>query len=211
MGVSGDADSIRIVFGLGNPGLAYRDNRHNSGFLFLDHLLSRDGTRLVRRERGCRSVLEWVELWERSVLLVRPQTFMNLSGEAYVQVLDREAASPRQSLVVYDDLDLLPGSFRIRERGSAGGHRGMASIIERAGTTEIPRLRLGIGRADRSGDAVGYVLADFSPEERALLSGVFDRSAEALRTILLEGIQPAMCRHNQAGAASPEVEADGAP
>jgi len=211
MGETGAADSIRIIFGLGNPGLAYRHNRHNAGFLFLDRLLSQPDHRLIGRERGTRAVLERVELWGRPVLLVRPQTYMNLSGEAYVRVLADEAVLPQQTLIVYDDLALPLGRLRIRQRGSAGGHRGMASIIERSGTAEIPRLRLGIGPAESPADTIAWVLSDFSPAEREVLARVFDRSVEALRTILSDGILRAMSSHNQAGEVAREVEPDETP
>lgn len=190
------ATSIVALFGLGNPGLAYRKNRHNAGFLFLDHLTRHVRIPAQARKRRCHSILVPARLFDRDVLLVKPQTYMNLSGQAYRQVLDAYHLTPAQTLVIHDDLALPFGRARVRPRGSAGGHRGMDSIIRHAGTSEIPRFRLGIGAPPETVPAADYVLADFSPSEMILLTVIFGTVYNALEILMQDGIDKAMSSFN---------------
>jgi len=191
-----DPADVRAIFGLGNPGLAYRFNRHNAGFLFLDRLLRDDRvTRLERRDEAS-SRVDWVLLGGARLLLVRPQTFMNLSGAAFGAILAAHGWEPCQTLLIYDDLDLPLGSFRLRSRGAPAGHRGVRSILEKAGTTAVPRLRIGVGPRPPEVEAADFVLADFTAAERSRLEAVFDGAADALVCVLTEGLTVAMSRYN---------------
>lgn len=189
-----DPESVLAIFGLGNPGLGYRYTRHNAGFLFLDYLVRREDVTVLAGKRKYDSRLERVHLFGRTVHLIKPQTFMNLSGEAFTQVLDAYHLTPRQTMVIYDDLDLPFGTFRIRARGSSGGHRGMESIIRMAGTSDIPRLRIGITGEAGYDDAVEYVLGEFTNEERQTLPRLFSLMGQALESVLVEGVDAAMTK-----------------
>lgn len=189
---------ISAIFGLGNPGPRYENNRHNAGFLFLDWLSASRGVRVLETCRRNHAEARKAEVFGRPVTLVKPMTFMNLSGDAFRGWTGSLRLKPCQTIVVYDDLDLPFGTLRVRARGSSGGHKGMESIILEAGTDEIPRVRFGIGSADRPLDAVGFVLSDFTPSEMAELPDLFKRVRDALRTALAAGLQAAMNRFNQA-------------
>ena len=157
-----DSADLRAVFGLGNPGLAYRFHRHNAGFLFLERVLQDARVTRLEHRTELLSLVDWVAVGGARYLLVRPQTFMNLSGQAFESVLAAHGWVPRQALLVYDDLDLPLGSFRLRTRGASAGHRGVRSILEAARTTAVPRLRLGVGPRPPEADAADFVLADFT-------------------------------------------------
>ncbi|MBN2431235.1 MAG: aminoacyl-tRNA hydrolase [Acidobacteria bacterium] len=196
------ADEARpdAIFGLGNPGLAYRETRHNAGFLFLDYLIRRRRVPVRTKKRRYQAVIQEAYLFGQDVHLIKPQTFMNLSGVAYQLVLAAWHLSPGQTMVVYDDLDLPLGHFRIRTRGSSGGHRGMANIIERSGTQDIPRIRIGIRPEDEEyGDAAEYVLHPLTVKERQILDGLFERMYEALELIYRSGYERAMAIYNNPG------------
>lgn len=191
------ATDIRVIFGLGNPGLLYRATRHNAGFLFLDQLASSPELKLLSssRERLVHThLLQWQN---RQLLLAKPQTYMNRSGLAFLELANRLELKPAQFLVVYDDLDLPLGTIRIRPRGSSGGHRGLQSIIEQASTTEIPRLRIGIRPDGEYGDAAGFVLAPFTAEEETLFQQTLAMAVEAFSLLLQDGLAAAMCRYNR--------------
>ncbi len=191
-----DSADLRAVFGLGNPGLAYRFHRHNAGFLFLERLLRDDRIRRLEHRAEALSLVDWVAVGGSRFLLVRPQTFMNLSGQAFESVLAAHGWTPRQALLVYDDLDLPLGAFRLRTRGATAGHRGVRSILEAARTTTVPRLRLGVGPRPPEVDAADFVLADFTAAERPRLEAVFDDAVDALLSALDEGLAAAMNRFN---------------
>lgn len=185
------------LFGLGNPGLRYRYNRHNAGFLFLDWLGPRVRQGPVRTETGLLARVGEGELAGRPLLLVRPQTWMNLSGQCYGAVLEASGVPAERTLVVYDELALPFGSFRVRGQGSSGGHRGMESILAAAGRTDIPRLRIGIGGEAPPEDTVHYVLSDFTPSESEQLPDLFARLAEVVEAWAADGLRAAT---NRAGA-----------
>jgi PTH1 family peptidyl-tRNA hydrolase len=183
-----------LVVGLGNPGREYRENRHNVGFMLLDRLAVRLDLRFTRLQS--RALVASGTYEGRKILLAKPQTFMNLSGQA-VQGLVRFYKLPLENLLVaHDHLDLPLGTLRIRPDGGAGGQRGMESILERLGTDEFARLRLGIGRPPGQMDPAAYVLQDFSAAEQAILSEMLGRAVEAVLTWLTDGIETAMNRFN---------------
>lgn len=189
--------------GLGNPGRRYRGTRHNVGFEVVERLARRWGVRF--RVQGRAEVAEATFAGE-PVVLAKPLTYMNLSGEAVGELVRRLGLKPGQVLVVYDDMDLPVGTVRVRARGSSGGHRGMTSVLEALGTAEVPRVRVGIGRPAPAEAAaavsdlvrlVDHVLSRFSPEERAQVDQAVERAADAVETALGEGIHRAMDRFNR--------------
>jgi PTH1 family peptidyl-tRNA hydrolase len=183
---------MRLVVGLGNPGRRYRGTRHNVGFRVVDLLARRWGVSL--RPEGAAEVAE-ARFAGQPVLLAKPLTYMNLSGQAVGELVRRWRIPPSSVLVVYDDMDLPTGALRVRARGSAGGHRGVASVLEALGTSEVPRVRVGIGRPGT--DAVDHVLSRFTEAEEPLVAEAVERAAEAVETVLREGIQRAMDRFNR--------------
>jgi PTH1 family peptidyl-tRNA hydrolase len=185
---------MRLVVGLGNPGERYRRTRHNVGFMVVDALSSglhpRQG-----REDGAAWVLDG-EIAGTPALLVKPLTFMNRSGQAVADLLDRNGLAPESLVVVMDDVALDLGALRIRERGSHGGHNGLRSIVDVLGTEEFPRVRIGVGRKDVEGDLAEYVLAPFPDEDVLVVHEVVGRAADAVRCLLREGAGTAMNRYN---------------
>lgn len=192
---------MKLIVGLGNPGRHYVNNRHNVGFKCVDLFAREHGISLT--QRGARSKLGSGEVAGTKVILAKPQTFMNLSGEAVKALAQRYRISPKDILVIYDDLDLPLGKIRIREKGSSGGHKGMKSIIENLGTQDIPRIRIGIAPVrtemhtkPSKVDAVKHVLSDFTDEEIIVMQEVYPRVAAAINCILSEGIATAMNKFN---------------
>lgn len=184
--------------GLGNPGDRYRDTRHNAGFQVVEKLAAEEGIRIRSREGKSRVGRGTVA--GESVVLALPQTYMNASGEAVRALCEKNGIGPEDLCVVFDDIDLPLGVLRMRARGSAGGQRGMRSVIDRLGTTEFSRLRVGVRgeRYSREKDELGdYVLAPFARGEKELYRRSIDRAAEALRVWLDEGIDAAMRLANQ--------------
>jgi PTH1 family peptidyl-tRNA hydrolase len=179
----------RLVFGLGNPGREYAATRHNVGFWVLDRLARREGLLFEPGEslEGYEgpSDFRWARCADRDALLVKPETFMNLSGEVVGPIAAWTGVAPEECLVVFDDLDLPLADLRIRPGGSSGGHRGLQSIIETLGTERIPRLRIGIGRS--STDAARHVLSRFSTEEQRAIDAAVAEAAEALSFWLFSG------------------------
>ncbi len=189
-----------IIVGLGNPGRRYAHHRHNVGFQCLDALAQAHG--LTFSQRKFRAMLAHGNIGPTPVLLAKPQTFMNLSGEAVAPLLGYYRRTPADLLVIYDDLDLPLGTIRIRAQGGAGGHKGMQSIIHHLQTQEFPRLRVGIGRPPEGLDPADYVLHPFTASERAVMAPVYPWVAEAVAYILSEGLAEAMNRFNRPYASS---------
>lgn len=183
----------RLIVGLGNPGQRYANNRHNVGFMVIDALAARAGVTVERRMRG--ALVAGAELAGVRVLLAKPQTYMNLSGRAVHELMSWYRLDTSQLLIIFDDMDLPLGKLRLRERGNAGGHRGMQSIIQHLGTSEIPRLRIGIGRPALE-KPEEYVLMDFLPEEQSVIASAVERAVEAVETVLRDGMAVAMSRFN---------------
>jgi len=183
-----------IIVGLGNPGRAYRETRHNIGFMLLSRLADRLGVEFSRMES--KSMVTKGEYKGHHLILAKPLTYMNLAGQA-VSSLVRFYKVPLENLLVaYDDIDLPVGTQRLRPDGGAGGHKGMQSIIQQLGTNEYPRLRLGIGRPPGRKGAAAYVLKDFSGEEAEFLPVYLDRGIEAILTFVTDGIDTAMNKYN---------------
>ncbi len=207
MGSAGNSLGNRmLIAGLGNPGSEYADTRHNIGFMVLDRLAGHLPKKNFEEVHGCSSRYLRGTYAGRPLFLQKPETFMNLSGEAIAALMRREELEPRELLVVYDDMDLELGRLRIRERGSCGGHNGIRSIIEHLGTESFPRLRVGIGHR-KGGNGVDHVLSPFEADERAVLEKVLAAAAEALVLILRRGIKQAMNSYNPLDfSAEPETE-----
>jgi PTH1 family peptidyl-tRNA hydrolase len=182
----------KAVVGLGNPGPQYERTRHNLGFLAIDHYLER-----VRRAPEPLPDEHALLYRVGRDLLAKPQTYMNLSGLAVREISKRFRLAPQQFFIVYDDVALPFGTLRARARGGAGGHRGMASVIEALGTEEVPRLRLGIGRDPVPEDLTSYVLEEFTPEEEERLDAFLDRAAEAIGCFLYRDILAVMNEFNR--------------
>lgn len=185
-----------LVVGLGNPGAEYERTRHNLGFMLVD-LLAREAGATVKR-KDCRALVGRAVIEGETVELVKPQTYMNLSGEAISCLLAKqESKDAAQSLIVIsDDLALPFGTLRLRRRGSAGGHNGLKSIIAALRTDEFFRLRIGIQPAHPLSETKSFVLDEFTRNERADLDEILDRSAQALRAVLRDGIDKAMAEYN---------------
>ena len=195
---------LALVVGLGNPGDRYVGTRHNIGFEVLDALVRRlasDPSRPPRIDRlDCRALTGRVRIGDVPVLLAKPQTYMNLSGESVKGLLVKHAIPRERVLVVSDDVALPVGRLRIRPSGSSGGQKGLQNVIDCLGTDAFPRLRVGIaGDHFRPGeDKADYVLERFSKAERAALVPVLEAACEAIETFVLEGIDAAMNRFNRA-------------
>ena len=183
---------MKVIVGLGNPGREYANTRHNLGFMVVDELGRRAGA-TSGKSRFKADLLETTVQGLRLVM-VKPQTFMNLSGHAVRETLQWYKVPKTNVLVIVDDLDLPFGTIRLRGNGSHGGHNGLRSIFEQLGSNDVPRLRIGIGRGH--GVAVTQVLSRFSPEEETELSGVIAAAADCATVWLTEGLIPAMNRCN---------------
>ena len=186
---------MKLIVGLGNPGERYKLTRHNLGFRVVDRLARKTGISLS--ERRCESVLGRGPWDEQTIVLAQPQTFMNRSGMAVRCLLGETACRMANLVVIYDDLDLPFGQIRIRFRGSAGGHRGMLSILECIGAAEFPRIRLGIGRPADGIDAADYVLENFADTEVAAIDELVEQGAESAICLVKDGIQRAMALYNR--------------
>lgn len=165
---------MKAIFGLGNPGDKYLKSRHNVGFLFLDYLVSKFGGSDFLEKSKLKSLISEIEVGGEKVILVKPTTFMNLSGESVVSVANFFKIDMEDICICYDDIDLPYGSVRYRGKGSAGTHNGMRSVIELTGATDIPRLRFGIEVEGRFMDIRSFVLQDFSLDELDGLSDMFE-------------------------------------
>ncbi len=185
---------MKLIVGLGNPGSAYRDTRHNVGFRIADEIARRAG---VDFESAPADAL--IARWRTpagNVLLVKPLTMMNLSGEAAGALLRYFRIATEDLLVVTDDVALPVGRLRARARGSAGGHNGLKSIARHLGTDAYARLRVGVGRGDERRDLADHVLARFDPAERPVIEEAIGRAADAVELFVAEGIEPVMNRFN---------------
>lgn len=182
-----------LIVGLGNPGRAYSGNRHNIGFMLIDRLAAAHNITLSRLQN--KALVGTGHITGRPVVLAKPQTYMNLSGESVGPLLRFYKIEPADLLVAYDEIDLPLGTLRLRESGGSGGHNGMKSIIRHLGEG-FPRLRLGVGRPPGRLPAAAYVLQDFDPIEKATVDTLLDRAVQAVETFLQEGIVLAMSRFN---------------
>ena len=188
--------SPRLIIGLGNPGAEYEWTRHNLGFMLVDHLARLSGAQVKRKE--CRALVGRAELEGVGVELVKPQTYMNLSGESVACLVAKHELKKETPclIVISDDLALPFGKIRLRARGSAGGHNGLKSIIAALKRDEFIRLRIGIQPSHPVSDTRRFVLDEFPRGEREEVEKILERSAEALRAVLRDGIDKAMAQYN---------------
>ena len=199
---------MKIIAGLGNPGDRYLFTRHNAGFMAVDRLAVNHSLSFGRKRFD--ALVAEGTIAGIAVTLLKPQTFMNLSGAAVGRFVHYFKCDPAELLVVHDDLDLPFGTLRIKSGGGDGGHKGLKSIIEHLGTEEFLRLRLGIGKPSHKDFVESYVLEPFGSEERTRLPDVLDRACDALEEILRSGPQAAMNRFNaRNGAQKPPAEDGG--
>jgi len=184
-----------LIVGLGNPGKKYLDTRHNAGWHVLDTIV-RDNSHFRFDEKRSKALLARGELAGVKVALVKPQTYMNLSGQAVVPVARFYKVPSDRILVIYDDVDLPLAALRLRKKGGAGGHKGMSNIIQHLGTKDFPRIRLGIGRPPGRMPVKAYVLQNFTKDEWPQIVATYERAAEAVKSILTSGLDIAMNQFN---------------
>ena len=183
-----------LIVGLGNPGSKHKKNRHNVGFMAVDRLAEAAGISMGRVQH--KALFGKGEIASYPVILAKPQTFMNRSGDPVNLLARYYKISPAGVLVVYDDLDLPLGSLRLRQKGGSGGHNGMKSVIQHLGN-DFPRLRLGIGRPPGRMEAAAYVLRDFRKEELPIVNDLLDDAVAAIESFVQAGVDLAMTHHNK--------------
>lgn len=183
-----------LIVGLGNPGREYRGNRHNVGFMAVDRLCDVFGIKIGKVQM---KALIGNGVWEgRKIIVAKPQTYMNLSGNAINSLLRYYKVPLTQMIVAHDDLDLPVGTLRLRPGGGSAGQKGIASTIDQVGTKNFPRLRIGIGRPPGQMDAASYVLQDFPKGDQEILQATLDRAVDALKIFILQGLDSAMNQFN---------------
>jgi PTH1 family peptidyl-tRNA hydrolase len=188
---------MKLIAGLGNPGAKYKGTRHNLGFEVLDELARRHGLTFEGAPADA-SMARWRESSDRHpVLLVKPLTFMNLSGQAVGELARYFRIDPAAILVIVDEVALELGRLRARRRGSPGGHNGLKSVSDHLGTDEYPRLRIGVGRGDQRRDLADHVLARFEPGERPIVEETIARAADAAELFVASGIDAVMSEFNR--------------
>ena len=193
---------MKIIAGLGNPGLIYAHNRHNIGFMCLNYFARTQGIRFDKKQ--CKARVGLGAVAGSKVVLARPQTYMNLSGLAISLLVKRHNINPDDLLIIHDDLDLPLGKIRIRQDGGSGGHRGIGSITSCLGDSSFLRIRIGIGRPDtqvssvkdREAEIIDYVLSDFTPAEKKIVTQVISEASQAILCLLNEGLTAAMNKYN---------------
>lgn len=183
-----------LIAGLGNPGARYEKTRHNLGFMLVD-FLTREAQTQVKREE-CRSLIGRAEIENQKTELVKPFTFMNLSGEAISCLLKKENRSAEKLIVIVDDLALPFGTIRLRASGSPGGHNGLKSVVECLKTQDFIRLRIGIQPEHPVNDTRNFVLENFSKTETEIIEKILQKSADAIRAVIKDGIEKAMAKFN---------------
>src|SRR5579862_9559767 len=197
---------MRLIVGLGNPGIEYAWTPHNMGFLVVDMLAEQAGIRVTRPES--KSFVGLGSIAGHEVALAKPQTMMNLSGLAVRELQARAGCEPSDVVVVCDDIALPWGMIRVRERGTAGGHNGLKSVIGALATKEFPRVRLGVRPEEVRGDLREYVLRQIRRDEEDLVAEEIEQGAEAVKVILAEGTQAAMNRFNRRVSPQDEEETE---
>lgn len=185
---------MRLIAGLGNPGPRYQCSRHNMGFLVLDRLAESNGIPL--NQMKFQACFGRGTIAGQPALLIKPQSYMNMSGEAVRKFFYYYRIEIKDLIVVHDDLDLPFGTIRLKAGGGPGGHKGLISVIDHMDSADFNRVRLGIGKPDRREWVEGYVLSPFSPEETRRLPRVVEKAAEMLTELLSTGIESAMCKYH---------------
>jgi len=194
---------MKLIVGLGNPGRGYAGNRHNAGFMCLSHFARTQGIKLNKKQGKAR--IGGGEVVGVELVLARPQTYMNQSGQSVKALARKFKVSPGDIIIVHDDLDLPPGKIRIRRGGGSAGHKGVASVVAELGSREFVRVRVGIGRPVASDGSeelteeaiVDYVLGDFAPEEKLVISRAIPVVGEAILCLLAAGLEIAMNKYNR--------------
>lgn len=185
-----------IIVGLGNPTRQYEHTRHNVGFDAIDYMI--EEYQIPYSGLKHKAMYGKGRIGFEPVIVAKPVTYMNLSGEAVGELVDYYKINPQEELIIlYDDVSLAPGQLRLRRKGSAGGHNGIKSIIEHLGTQDFMRIKIGVGEKPKGWDLADYVLGRFSKEERKLVEASVSDCAKAVLTILTEGIDPAMNEYNR--------------
>jgi PTH1 family peptidyl-tRNA hydrolase len=185
-----DAGAVTLLVGLGNPGREYANTRHNAGFQVINQLAEQHGLGFSRKHNN--ALIAAGHVANTRFVLAKPQTWMNESGRAVAALARFYKVGPQRILVIYDDLDLPVGAIRLRPEGGSGGHKGIKSIIEKLGTQDFPRLRVGIGRPPGRMDPVDYVLQPFSRDEMDIIEEARQRAVEAIQVFLKDGMAAAM-------------------
>jgi len=191
---------MKLIVGLGNPGKTYTNNRHNIGFMCLSHFAKTQGISFDKKQGKAR--IGSGEVAGNQLLLARPQTYMNHSGQSVSRLVNKYKIGLNDILIIHDDLDLPLGTIRFRQSGSSGGHKGVDSIIYELESQDFPRLKVGIGRPLTSvpeiieDDIISYVLSDFTPEEKRIVNQVIPRVSEAILCLITEGLTAAMNKYN---------------
>ena len=183
-----------LLIGLGNPGREYRDTRHNVGFMLIDMLIVRLNAQGMKVQS--KAIVTTATYQDRKLILAKPQTYMNLSGQSAQGLLNFYKIPMENMLVAHDDLDIPFGTIRIRPKGGPGGQGGMASTIQQLGTKDFPRLRIGIGRPPGRMDPSDFVLQNFTRDEMKLLPEIINRAADAALTFVVDGLNMAMNKYN---------------
>lgn len=193
---------MKLIVGLGNPGRIYARNRHNIGFMCLNHFAKTQRIRLAEKQGQARTGIG--EVAGNKLLVARPQTGMNLSGQSVSRLVKKFKISLADLLVIHDDLDLPLSKIRISQGSSSGGHKGIDSIINQLGSTDFLRIRVGIGRPaifegsarDKEAEIIDYVLSDFTPDEMKTITQVIPKVSDAILCLLSEGLTAAMNKYN---------------
>ena len=186
-----------IIIGLGNPGAEYKNTRHNVGWWCLDELVRRTNAQMNHRRKELR--FGEVELDGNLLVLAYPQTLMNRSGRALRYLVNRYKTDPEKILIISDDINLQPGSLRIRKKGGPGGHNGLKSIIAALGTNEFPRVRIGVGNPESASMQVDHVLGTFEPDTKEKVIRATNKAVDAIELIILDDLENAMTKFNGDG------------
>ena len=186
---------MKVIVGLGNPGKKYDNTRHNIGFEALDYIADKEGININTGKY--KALIGTGYMGGEKVLLVKPQTFMNLSGESVAELLHYYKIDPEEELIIiYDDIALAPGKLRVRAKGSAGGHNGIKNIIAHLGTQQFSRIRIGVGEKPAGWDLADYVLGRFPAEEEPTIRTALEQTVKACETILTDSVEAAMNQFN---------------
>lgn len=183
-----------LIIGLGNPEAEYSKTRHNMGFNTINKIAEENNIKIDKNKY--QGLYEIATIERQKVILIKPQTYMNLSGKCIKEFVNFYKVQKEKILVIYDDMDIEPGKIKIRKKGSAGGHNGMKSIIEMLGTEEFPRIRIGIGRPEHNGDEINYVIGAIPEEEIPKLKEGVEKAKDAVIEILKDGLDSAMNKFN---------------
>jgi len=187
---------VKLIVGLGNPGIEYQFTPHNMGFLAVDRIAEQCGVKV--NNRNCRAQTARARIADQDVVLAKPETYMNLSGMSVRELVGEYQAQPEQDLVLlYDEMDLPFGTLRVRPGGRSAGHNGVESVIAALGTSQIMRVRMGVAPDYPVADAARFVLSQFKKSQYPAIDEVLDKAAEAVRVILTDGVQAAMNKFNR--------------